>query len=79
MTDLEKFQAVNKTKSLKELANVIRSFADEYGMIKGRTQNFKASIMADSCERYSLAERNMLTREWEIRQQAMYLIFYNKK
>lgn len=37
MTELEKYEAVNKSSTLKELADVLRSFAID-GMIQGRTR-----------------------------------------
>lgn len=79
MTEIEKYESVNKCKTLKELSKVILSFSDENGLIKGRTRNFLASSMSDICERYSLAEHNMLTREYGIRQQAMMILFYEDK
>ena len=75
MTDLEKYDAVNKSKSLKDLANVIRSFGVD-GKIKGRTKTFDSEIMAHTCENYDLTDANHLTREFGIRQQAMMLLFY---
>lgn len=78
MTDLEKFQAVNRCESLEELAQCILSFADENGVIEGRTRPFDAKLMANQCRKYSLLFHNSLTREWGIRQQAMYILFYNK-
>ena len=75
MTNLEKYEKVNKTSSLKELADVLRSFA-VHGMIQGRTKEFNAEEMAKHCETYHLAKHNFLTREFGIRQQAMMLLFY---
>lgn len=75
MTDLEKYKAVNKSSTLKELADVLRSFAVD-GMIQGRTRQFNAEKMAKHCESYHLAKHNVLTREFGIRQQAMMLFFY---
>lgn len=75
MTELEKYEKVNKSSSLKELANVIRSFANE-GTIQGRTRDFDSEQMASRCENYDLAKHNNLTREFGIRQQAMMLLFY---
>lgn len=79
MTELEKYEAVNKSETLKELAEVIESFADEKGFIQGRDRNFNAGVMASICRRYNLSEHNMLTREFGIRQQAMCLLFYTHK
>ena len=78
MTDLEKYEAVNKCETLEELAQVIESFADELGNIQGRAREFEARKMANNCRRYSLSIHNSLTREFGIRQQAMYILFYNK-
>lgn len=78
MTELEKYQAVNRTNSLEELAQVIESFA-ENGRIEGREQDFDVANMANYCRNYSESIHNFLTRKWGIRQQAMYLLFYNKK
>lgn len=75
MNELEKYEAVNKSKNLKELADVIRSFAID-GMIQGRTRRFDAEKMAEHCESYNLRKHNILTREYGIRQQAMMLLFY---
>ena len=77
MTELEKYEKVNKTSNLKDLANAIRSFAIE-GKIQGRERTFDSEQMATRCENYGLARHNNLTREFGIRQQAMMLLFYNK-
>ncbi len=78
MTDLEKYEKVNKCESLEELAQTIESFSDENGMIKGRIRPFEANTMAAFCRSYCSSLHNTLTREFGIRQQAMYIIFYNK-
>jgi hypothetical protein len=78
MTELEKYHAVNKCKTLDELADVILSFADEDGNIQGRSGSFSAELMAGVCLGYNLKYHNSLTREFGIRQQAMMIIFYNK-
>lgn len=77
MEKLEKYEKVNQCLTLKDLANVIRSFADEEGMIQGRIRKFSAEEMAIDCENYSLTNHNSLTREYGIRQQAMMILFYN--
>lgn len=78
MTDLEKYEAVNKSETLEDLAKVIESFADEKGDIQGRTKKFSAVRMASFCRHYSLDLHNTLTREFGIRQQAMMILFYNR-
>lgn len=77
MTELEKYKAVNKSSSLKDLADVIRSFAIN-GRIQGRTRTFDSEQMANRCENYDLVKHNNLTREFGIRQQAMMLLFYGR-
>lgn len=81
MTELEKFQAVNETKSITQLQEVIRSFADANGQIQGRSKQFPASWMADNAMFYfnGTAPESNLTRMYGIRQQAMYLKYYNKR
>lgn len=80
MTDLEKYEAVNACETLGSLAQVILSFADEDGMIQGRTKKFNAELMAHSAKNYNVLVRthqaNVLTREFGIRQQAMYITHY---
>ena len=76
MTDLEKYEAVNKCESLEELANVIISFADITGEIQGRKRKFDAEKMAQACRVYPDYGYNTLTREFGIRQQAMYIDHY---
>lgn len=79
MNDLQKFQAVNKTETLEELALLIESFADEKGMIPGRERMFDAKKMAHYCRYYCIGIYNTLTREYGIRQQAMYLLMINNE
>lgn len=79
MTDLEKFQAVNKCETIKELEALIMNFADEDGFIRGRTRFFNASQMASYVDKIvnDNYPPNLLTREFGIRQQALYLRYYN--
>lgn len=78
MTREEKYDAVNQCETLQQLADVIRSFADEGGMIQGRTRKFNAEEMAAACENYvRIPHKNSLTREFGIRQQAMYILYYS--
>lgn len=78
MTNLEKYEAVNKCETLEELADVIRSFAvDE--LIQGRTRKFSAEKMAKFCEDYNPTKHNTLTRKFGIRQQAIMILFYEGK
>ena len=74
-TDYERFKAVNKTRSLEELAQVIESFADNDGMIQGLTKEFDANNMANLCRSLNIhLSFNTLTRNWGIRQQALMLM-----
>ena len=75
-TKLQKFEIVNACETLEELADVIESFADEEGFIKGRTRSFNAKTMANACRLYAQLPKNCLTREFGIRQQAMYILYY---
>jgi len=77
MTDLEKYNIVNKCETFEELALVIESFADKSGHIQGRTKMFDAKDMANNCRNFSMGYPNILTREFGIRQQAMYISYYN--
>jgi len=79
MDNLEKFKQVNKTKTLEELAGFIRGCADELGMIQGRTRKFDANRMAYYCENLYNFSPNLLTREFGIRQQAIYILYYENK
>lgn len=79
MTNLEKYEKVNKADSLTELAEIIESFADQDGMIQGRTNRFSAERMAWNCKNFSSFQPNVLTREFGIRQQEMYLVYYGKQ
>ena len=75
MTELEKYKAVNSTKSLKELANVIRSFADEDGDIQGTTRKLPVEFMAIRSQEFIWECQGSLTKAFGIRQQAMMLLF----
>lgn len=81
--ELEIWRKVNKTKTLEELAEIILSLADEDGKIQGRTRKFNAAIMAEACIKYRELflnmQANVLTREFGIRQQAMYIVYYTSR
>ena len=78
MTDLEKYKRVNKCETLEELAGIIIMFAEDDGMIQGRTRRFSAHQMAKDCLDFCSAYPNTLTREFGIRQQAMYISYYSR-
>lgn len=79
MTTLEKYEVVNKCETIAELQSVIITFADHNGNIQGRTRMFKAKEMAiDAIDFYNnKALPDILTREFGIRQQAMYIKYYH--
>lgn len=79
LDELEMFKQVNACETLSELAKVIESFADDNGMIQGRKKKHDAKLMSIICKRFSPSEHNMLTREFGIRQQALYILFYQIK
>lgn len=77
MTELEKYELVNKAESIEELQDAILSIADENGNIQGRSRAFSAAQQAKNAE--IVAEGytpNLLTRSYGIRQQAMYISYY---
>ncbi len=77
--ELEIYKAVNKCETHEELALVIESLTDEHNMIQGRTRTLNGRLMAAAC-RGGLSRKNpqFLTREWGIRQQALYIDLYKK-
>jgi hypothetical protein len=80
MTELQKWQAVNQCENGKALHDLIIQFADEEGMIHGRERKFDATQMANHV--HDVLQNgypsNLLTREFGIRQQAIYLKTFNK-
>lgn len=74
MDELEIYEKVNRCQTLFELANIIRGLSNGDGTIGGRTRHFNAEKMAEHCEKYSLSFKNSLTRNYGIRQQAMYIL-----
>lgn len=76
MDDLQKFYFVNTCETAQELSKIIQMFADkETGLIQGRRRQFSADKMA-SCVPFVIdgsIPANVLTREWGIRQQALYI------
>ena len=76
MTQLEKYEKVNKCETFEDLAEAVKSFADEEGMIQGRTRKFRAKKMAHAVLAFGIISPNSLTREFGIRQQAFYINHY---
>lgn len=80
MTELQKWQAVNQCETQAQLADLITKFTDEDGMIQGRERKFDASKMIIGLSYFMVDQMpaNVLTREYGIRQQAIYLKIFNK-
>lgn len=86
MTDLDRYNAVNKCETLDELSKVILSFADPTGQIQGRQETFDAAKMALACTKLGQVKNKImwphysraLTRNWGIRQQALYILTYQQ-
>jgi hypothetical protein len=80
MTELEKWQSVNRCETQAQLADLITKFSDSEGMIQGRVKKFDASKMIIGLSYFMVDEMpaNVLTREYGIRQQAIYLKAFNK-
>ena len=78
MTELQKFELVNKAETFDELAKAILEIAED-GEISGRSRLFQAKKMANHCtlEIFSVLPET-LTRAYGIRQQAFYLKHYEK-
>lgn len=80
MTELQKWELVNQCETPLQLENVISKFADSEGMIQGRQRKFDAGKMIIGLNYFMTDEMpaNVLTREYGIRQQAIYLKTFNK-
>jgi hypothetical protein len=78
MEELEKYELINKCETDNELAQAILLLSDEEGMIKGRNKAFNAIKTSGNC--YLVINKNyppnILTREYGIRQQALYIKYY---
>ena len=80
MTELETWQEVNQCETTQHLAFIINKLADPEGMIQGRKRKFDAAKMIIGLNHFMADEMpaNVLTREFGIRQQAIYLKTFNK-
>lgn len=78
MNELEKFKSVNSCETREDLYDTILSLADSDGFIQGRTRKFKADDMVKGASAYFSENQwpNSMTREFGIRQQAMYIKYY---
>jgi hypothetical protein len=75
MSELEIWKAVNKCETPQQLKDQIMKMVDGEGMIQGRTRKFSAEEMAMGLDMYMKNEMpaNVVTREYGLRQQAIYL------
>jgi hypothetical protein len=80
LNEVEIWVRVNLCESPAELSEAIISLADENGEIQGRSKKFDADRMASYVEDVVKGEvhPSILTREYGIRQQALYLKEYGK-
>ncbi len=81
MTELEKYELVNQCENQEQLANAIARFSDSEGMIRGRERKFDAAKMILGLKYFFTGADmavNILTRNYGIRQQAIYLKTLNK-
>jgi hypothetical protein len=79
MEQLEKFQLINSCETAEDLIAAIKQIADpETGMVQGRAREFKSAKMASYVT--GIINGNLppelLTREFGIRQQALYIRYY---
>lgn len=78
MTREEIYDKVNRCETFDELADVILAISED-GRIQGRTRDFDALKMAKVCRNFKDYDfPNLLTREFGIRQQALYISYYTK-
>ena len=80
MTELEKYQLINKCETVEQLAEAMQNIAED-GYIKGRIKSFKVDEMINGLKLFieDKAPQNVLTREYSIRQQAMYIKSWKDK
>jgi len=75
------YEVVNSAETFDQLSQAILKSSDSDGNIRGRTNSFNAYKMANNCIDIGKSEYpnfNKLTREFGIRQQAIYLKHYEK-
>jgi len=79
MTELQTWQLVNQAEDKTQLEFIINKLADTEGMIQGRTRKFDANKMVIGLNLFMKDEApsTVLTREFGIRQQAIYLKLFN--
>lgn len=73
INNVETWKEVNACKTLTDLANVIKSLADEHNNIKISNGAMDVNMMASVCMGVNSANKSMLTRRFGIRRQAIYI------
>lgn len=79
MTELEKYQRVNSCETPTDLIQTILDLTSNNGYIQGRTRAFSGLEMAEHAKQYFKRDNvrpELMTREFGIRQQAMYIKYY---
>lgn len=79
MTELEKYELVNMAETEEQLAAAILELSDpETGKIQGRAREHDAKRMVERMTLFMKGQfpPNGMTREYGIRQQAMYIKYY---
>ena len=79
-TELEIFKAVNACETHEELAKLIDLLTSQDNEISGVTRTFNGRKMSEYCRNFKdITTPNLLTRKYGIRQQAMYIAYYEKQ
>jgi len=78
MTELQKYEIVNSAESLDQLSTAILFINDSNGDIRGRNRMFNGVKMAAMCYQVPKLPYSVLTRNYGIRQQAMYIVHYEE-
>ena len=80
MTELEKYQRINNCESGTELSEAVLMLADDNGLVQGRDKQWDATRMSKRVLEVieGTADARTLTREYGIRQQALYIIYYTQ-
>ena len=77
--DIEIYEAVMRCESHEELAEVIEQIGEQNGgLIPGTTKVFSAKLMAANCRIFDSVPANALTRNYGIREKAIYIQINNK-
>ena len=71
--ELERYFLVNQAETLDELADIILKLSDQDGMLNARHRQLNGVKMAAYCRNFKNMPFNVLTRNYGIRQQAMYI------